>query len=189
MEANKDEALHALGLAKKHLAATPPNIATARKLALKSVALCETSEAFNLLERIRILEEKSTESNGRAEAHASGAEAFAGSEGVKHRNHSTSSASAAGATTHNGPSSAKAKGKGRDDEKREYTAEQLTIVKRIRKCKVTEYYEILSLKKDCDESDIKRAYRKVCDTYIPNVPRPRGLLLVSSSASIATASR
>jgi DnaJ family protein B protein 12 len=162
MEANKDEALHALGLAKKHLAATPPNITSAKKLALKSVALCETSEAFNLLERIRVLEEKPKEANGRPEAHASGAEAFAGSEGVKYRHHTTSSSSAPGTTTPNGPSSAKAKGKGRDDEKREYTAEQLTIVKRIRKCKITEYYEILSLKKDCDESDIKKAYRKVC---------------------------
>ena len=163
MEANKDEALHALGLAKKHLAATPPNIATAKKLALKSVALCETSEAFNVLERIRVLEEKPREPNGNTEAHASGAEAFAGTERVKRRHHATSTSTTPGTTTPNGPSSAKSNGKSRDDEKREYTAEQLTIVKRIRKCKVTEYYEILSLKKDCDESDIKKAYRKVCD--------------------------
>jgi DnaJ family protein B protein 12 len=109
-----------------------------------------------------VLEEKPTEPNGNPQAHASGAEAFAGTEGVKHRHHKTSSSTTPGTTTPNGPSSAKSKGKGRDDEKREYTAEQLTIVKRIRKCKVTEYYEILSLKKDCDESDIKKAYRKVC---------------------------
>jgi DnaJ homolog subfamily B member 12 len=31
----------------------------------------------------------------------------------------------------------------------------------VRACKVTEYYEILAVKKDCEEADVKKAYRKV----------------------------
>jgi DnaJ family protein B protein 12 len=46
-------------------------------------------------------------------------------------------------------------------EKREFTAEQLKVVKRVKACKVTEYYEILSVNKDCEEAEIKKAYRKV----------------------------
>jgi DnaJ family protein B protein 12 len=47
-------------------------------------------------------------------------------------------------------------------EKREYTPEQHAVVKRVRACKVTAYYEILEVKKECNEGDIKKAYRKVC---------------------------
>lgn len=50
-------------------------------------------------------------------------------------------------------------------EKREYTAEMVAVVKRVRGCKVTEYYEILSIKKDCEENDIKKAYRKVSTPF------------------------
>lgn len=46
--------------------------------------------------------------------------------------------------------------------KREYTTEMAAVVKRVRKCKVTEYYEILGLTKSCEENDVKRAYKKVC---------------------------
>ncbi|KAG8854944.1 hypothetical protein FRB91_002922 [Serendipita sp. 411] len=168
--ANKEEALKALSIAKRHLTADPPNIATAKKLALKSVSLCETSEAMNLLEKIRVLEEDSkysrtttpngsakpdsTQPNGSA-GHSTSSEPFAGREGMKHRTTHTQDAPSVGG------SSAASKGKSRDDEKREYTPEQLAVVKRIRKCKVTEYYEILSLQKDCEEGEVKKAYRKL----------------------------
>jgi DnaJ family protein B protein 12 len=49
-------------------------------------------------------------------------------------------------------------------EKRDYTPEQRDIVKRVRSCKVTDYYEILSVKKDCEEVEVKKAYRKVIGT-------------------------
>ncbi|KAG8851693.1 hypothetical protein FRC20_001675 [Serendipita sp. 405] len=168
--ANKEEALKALSIAKRYLNADPPNIATAKKLALKSVSLCETSEAMNLLERIRVLEEDSkysrtttpngsakpdsTQPNGSA-GHSTSSEPFAGREGMKHRTTHTQDAPSVGG------SSAASKGKSRDDEKREYTPEQLAVVKRIRKCKATEYYEILSLQKDCEEAEVKKAYRKL----------------------------
>ncbi|PVF98102.1 DnaJ-domain-containing protein [Serendipita vermifera] len=159
--ANKDEALKALSIARRHLAASPPNISTAKKLALKSVALCETSEAMNLLERIRQMEEDikdGAHANGSAkpttnEASSSGTEPFAGSEGIKHRHTAH--------TSTNSSTPASDKGKSRADEKREYTEEQMLVVQRIRKCKATEYYEILSLKKDCEEADVKKAYRKL----------------------------
>jgi len=53
-------------------------------------------------------------------------------------------------------------------EKREYTAENLAVVKRVRLCKVTEYYEILEVKKDCDEADVKKAYRKLALALHPD---------------------
>jgi hypothetical protein len=52
------------------------------------------------------------------------------------------------------------------EEKREYTPENLAVVKRVRTCKVTEYYEILALKTDCDEGEVKKAYRKVSHSVI-----------------------
>jgi len=173
--ANREEALKALSMARKYLSANPPNVATAKRLALKSVALCETSEAMNFLEKVRAMEEELKDAkptpndrparatNGSATAngdsHTTGAEPFAGAEGVRHRHTNTS-------TTGNGPStpnqsSAATNSNSEPNEKREYTAEQFAVVKRIRKCKVTQYYEIMGLQKDCEEADIKKAYRKV----------------------------
>ena len=52
--------------------------------------------------------------------------------------------------------------RGSGGEKRDYTPEQEAVVKRVRSCKITEYYEILSVKKECEEAEVKKAYRKVC---------------------------
>jgi DnaJ family protein B protein 12 len=54
------------------------------------------------------------------------------------------------------------------EEKREYTAENLAVVKRVRACKVTEYYEILAVKRECDEADVKKAYRKLALALHPD---------------------
>jgi preprotein translocase subunit Sec63 len=40
------------------------------------------------------------------------------------------------------------------------------VVKRVRACKVTEYYEILAVKRECDEADVKKAYRKVSHSFM-----------------------
>ncbi|TIC14566.1 DnaJ-domain-containing protein [Wallemia mellicola] len=42
-----------------------------------------------------------------------------------------------------------------------WTPAQQTLVKRVRSCKPTAYYEILALEKTCSDNDIKKAYRKL----------------------------
>ena len=60
--------------------------------------------------------------------------------------------------------------------KREYTVQQLEVVKRVKGCKHYQYYEILSgkwevskkvwlkglVEKTCTDGDVKKAYKKVC---------------------------
>ena len=42
---------------------------------------------------------------------------------------------------------------------RNYTPEQIQVVKKIKSCKT--HYEVLNVRKDADENAIKKAYRKV----------------------------
>lgn len=152
MESNKDEALRCLAIAQRHRDAG--NLPSARKFCQKSINLFSTSEARKLLESIDSGNSSSSASgpeastsNGDDKTYASSTETHPSAAGVKHR-HTSSSAN--GTTGGNG------------GEKRDYTPEQHAVVKRVRACKVTEYYEILALKRDCEEADVKKAYRKVC---------------------------
>ncbi|RIB10670.1 DnaJ domain-containing protein [Gigaspora rosea] len=43
----------------------------------------------------------------------------------------------------------------------EYTTEQAEAVKRIRSCKTHDYYAILGINKDANDSEVKKAYRKL----------------------------
>ena len=73
-------------------------------------------------------------------AKASGTDAGAGNGDAKHRAH------------HDGSSG------------RAFTVEQKTAVIRVRKCSTTAFYDILgleSVRTDCSEADIKKAYRKL----------------------------
>ncbi len=154
MESNKDEALRCLHISQKHRAAG--NLSSARKFVQKSLALFSTPEATKLLELIDSEASSSSSSASSAGSSSSSAstatnptsftsatETHPSASGTKHRNASTAAESTS------------------SQEKREYSAENLAVVKRVRACKVTEYYEILAVKRDCEEADVKKAYRKV----------------------------
>lgn len=160
MDGNKDEALKCLSIAQRHR--DSGNFSSARKFCLKSIALFSTPEAIKLLETIEKLE---SSSNGKAESSGSssnqgpssstftsGTESHPSASGSKHRQ-TTSTASS---------SKVDGTASGNGGEKREYTTENAAVVKRVRACAVTQYYEILGLSKDCAEADVKKAYRKVC---------------------------
>lgn len=153
MESNRDEAIKCLSIAQQHR--DNGNFAFARKFCQKSINLFATPEAQKLLESISGLESKASNGSANDEAsasssHASGSETHPSASGAKHRhtNHSSTSSAPNGTASGSG------------GEKRDYTPEQAAIVKRIRACKVTEYYEILSVERTCEEGDVKKAYRK-----------------------------
>lgn len=158
MESNKDEAIKCLAIAQKHRSAG--NLASAKRFCQKSLNLFTTPEGTKLLELIETetaeqpsVPESSSSSGttGSSTASSSSAEAHPSSSGTRRRH--TESGSQA-----NGKANGSAKV---EEKKRNYTPEQAALVKRIRACKVTEYYEIMSLKKDCEEVEVKKAYRKV----------------------------
>lgn len=145
MESNKEEALRSLAIAKKHRDAG--NYPSARKFCQKSISLFSTPEALKLLASINSADSASAESSSNAGPSSNTAtEEHPSASGVKHRHHASNGNGTAG---------------GIGGEKREYTPEQHAVVKRVRSCKVTEYYEILSVQRECDEGEIKKAYRKV----------------------------
>lgn len=164
MESNRDEAIKCLAIAQKHR--DTGNLASAKRFCQKSLSLFTTPEGTKLLGIIEteIAEQPSSSSEssssasgaaGSSTAFSSAAEAHPSASGTRHRHTESSSQSNSKA---NGSANGSAKA---EDKKRDFTPEQSSMVKRIRACKVTEYYEILSLKKDCEEAEVKKAYRKV----------------------------
>lgn len=153
MESNKDEAVNCLRIAQKHRDAG--NFPSARKFCQKSISLFATPEAEILKESIE---------SAAAAAKSAGPSSSTGTTSANATTASSSSTethpSAAG-TKRRADAKAEGTAGGMNGEKREYTADQLSIVKRVRACKPTDYYEILGVKKDCEEADIKKAYRKV----------------------------
>ncbi|KAF8141514.1 DnaJ domain-containing protein [Boletus edulis] len=159
MESNKDEALKCLRIAQKHRDAG--NLPSARKFCQKSLSLFATPEAERLKESIES---------------AASADSAGPSSSTNTNNGNATTASSSSTEAH--PSVAGAKRRsdakvdgtagGMNGEKREYTAEQLNVVKRVRACKPTDYYGIMGVKKDCEEADIKKAYRKLALALHPD---------------------
>ncbi|KAI5995543.1 hypothetical protein EDD15DRAFT_2254799 [Pisolithus albus] len=156
MESNKDEALKCLAIAQKHR--DTGNFSAARKFTRKSISLFATPEAEKLLESI--------------EAAAAGAGPSSEDAATTNGTHGSTQASSSATQTH--PSAAGSKPRSTDatraagKEKREYTVEQLKVVKRVKGCKITDYYEILEVKRDCGETEIKKAYRKLALALHPD---------------------
>ncbi|KAH7105761.1 DnaJ-domain-containing protein [Auriculariales sp. MPI-PUGE-AT-0066] len=145
MESNKEEAIRCLDIARKHW--DSGNLPSAHKFCTKSIALYDSKDAQQLLDRIvkaRADASGSSEPSASTSS-ASGADAHPSAAGVKHRGAPTASSSASS----------------KSETQREFTPAQAALVRRVRTCKVTEYYEILSLTKDCDEGDVKKAYKKL----------------------------
>ncbi len=154
MESNKDEALKCLVIAQKHRNAG--NLPSARRFCQKSLNLFATPEAHKLLEIIdsdSSTSEPSSASSSSSSA-SSATETHPSAAGTRHR-HTTETNGKPNRSTASKPSTPQ------PEKKRDYTSEQAAVVKRIQSCQVTEYYEILSVKKDCEEVEIKKAYRKV----------------------------
>ncbi|KAH7921298.1 DnaJ-domain-containing protein [Leucogyrophana mollusca] len=158
MESNKDEALRCLAIAQKHRDAG--NFPSARKFCQKSINLFSTPEAAKLLASIDAAASSSSASasgsgfSSSANATTSSTERNPSASGAKQRNGS--------ANTNGGTAG------GMGGEKREYTAEQVSVVKRVKACKITEYYDILAVKRDCEEAEIKKAYRKLALALHPD---------------------
>jgi DnaJ family protein B protein 12 len=143
MEVNKDEALRCLAISQRYR--DSGDFDAARKFCTKSINLFSTPEALKLLASINAAADASANSRGPGPS---------------------SSSSSTSRTSHTSASNLKnrhangtAGGMGGD--KREYTPEQVKVVNRVRSCKVEEYYEILEIKKTCEETEIRKAYRKV----------------------------
>ena len=151
MAANRDEAIKCIAISQRHL--NSGNFASARRFAEKSLSLFPTPEAKRLVELIALRESEPSTSSSTAEsdtpqASASGAEAHPTRDSTHQRHHAHGNGSANGSASDS-------------EKKREYTPEMAAVVKRVKRCKVTDYYAIMELQKDCEEADVKRAYRKV----------------------------
>ncbi|KAK4684275.1 hypothetical protein P7C73_g5911, partial [Tremellales sp. Uapishka_1] len=152
MEGNREEAMRCIAIAQRHKSNS--NLPSALKFAQKSLALYSTSDGLSLVaeieERITMGGEAST-SNGESSSKAK-------SSGVEEH------VSRAKARPGHGDS----KKEEEKPKKRDYTAKQVEVVKRVKMCKHHQYYEILSLEQSCTENDVKKAYKKLALALHPD---------------------
>lgn len=148
---NRDEALRALHVAQKRL--DHADYSGAVRFAKKSLALEATPEARALLSRAeQLLSSGASAAAPEARAAAPTATTSATESGPSSASTSTRARTKASTDTR-GAASTQPAG--------EYTAAQLAVVKRVKSCRATAYYEILELEKSCSDGQVKKAYRKV----------------------------
>lgn len=150
MEGNKDDAAKCLRIGKGALDAG--DRARAIKFLTKAKRLDPSLPIDDLLTSLLSPEDDSPASSSSSqppppppETAAAGASEAAEADGLRERKH---------------------KGKKREEEEeatpaaREYTAEQLEVVRQVKK-HTRDYYQILGLEKDCTVEDVRKAYRKL----------------------------
>jgi DnaJ family protein B protein 12 len=150
MEGNKDDAAKCLRVGKGALDAG--DRARAIKFLTKAKRLDPSLPIDDLLTSLLSPEDDSPASSSSSqppppppETAAAGASEAAEADGLRERKH---------------------KGKKREEEEeatpaaREYTAEQLEVVRQVKK-HTRDYYQILGLEKDCSVEDVRKAYRKL----------------------------
>ncbi|GAA5936233.1 hypothetical protein JCM3775_006440 [Rhodotorula graminis] len=159
MVANRDEALRALAIAQRHL--DSDNYDSAIRFATKSIQLEPTPEARKLLDRAQRLRDGGSSSSASAAASSSATSARPSAASTSQR--TTTSSSSTGAK----PAPAAAEEPAQAAPK-QYTSAQLAVVKRVRACRTTSYYEILELEKSCSDGQVKKAYRKLALSLHPD---------------------
>jgi DnaJ family protein B protein 12 len=139
-EANRDDAMKSLRLARKHFEGG--NLSEARRLADKSMGLYPTPEAKEFLATLA----SAPSDTPMGAASTSGAEAHLSASGTHSRRGKAKTEGSTEAST---------------SSEKKWTAEQAAVVKRVQSCGATAYYEVLAIEKTADEGEVKKAYRKV----------------------------
>lgn len=156
----QEDAEKALNVARQRL--DDGKFEVARRLANKSKSIFPTAAADALLAEIQRKEASPGGSgSGSSQARASGAEAHPSAAGTHQRpgHHTSSNGSATGSSSTASTSKV-----------REFTPEQHAVVKRVRACKVTEYYAILDRELlKCVERAVvdRRTSRLQCKRRVP----------------------
>jgi len=139
MEVNREEALRCLSIAQKHR--NGANLTSALKFAKKSVSLYSTPEGNAMVTIVeREISTSSTNGSTAASSGDSTPQTKAKASGVEE--HVTSAHQRPGHKTAASGANAEASGSG--SKKREYTAKQMEVVKRVKSCQHHEYYKILA---------------------------------------------